>query len=122
MALLLVARAGEKPRFDEVMGGRWSDTYRELKSLYPEASGHPFREVLLGARDAMKARNHVLHAVWTANEDVVTRDGASTGFRNGVVGERHWTIAEIHALAVRVNDLHQATLMEIAAVLDEAVQ
>src|SRR5947208_1769683 len=32
MALLLVARTGGKPRFDEVMVARRSDIYRELRS------------------------------------------------------------------------------------------
>jgi hypothetical protein len=58
-----------------------------------------------------------LHAVWTAESDVVTRDGASLAVRTrGRRDGKDWTLYELWELASHINDLHQAALGELARV------
>lgn len=65
----------------------------------------------------MTKRHHVLHALWTANADVVELDGASSGFRrHGVTEEHHWTFEELLELAFELNELHQMALVEVARI------
>ena len=57
----------------------------------------------------------MLHAVWTADPDVITRDGASFAFRRrGVRDENEWSLDELWKLVDHINDLHQQSLAELA--------
>jgi hypothetical protein len=63
----------------------------------------------------MTQRHHVLHAVWTADADVITKDGASFAFRrHGVGDENQWSFEDLWKLAEHINDLHQRSLAELA--------
>ena len=67
----------------------------------------------------MKQRHRVLHSVWTANSDVVTRDGASFSFRRrGQRDENEWSLEELWGLVEHINDLHQRTLAELSRLIN----
>ena len=79
-----------------------------------------FYGLLIRANDAITKRHHVLHALWTANADVVELDGASSGFRRrGVTEEHHWMLEDLLALAIELNELHQLALAELAHIARE---
>ena len=57
----------------------------------------------------------VLHAVWTADPEVVRLDGASTAFRSrGRRDGADWSLDDLWKLASDLNDLHQEALAELA--------
>jgi hypothetical protein len=78
----------------ELLGRSWSRVYEDAKKVYRDlvASAlhagddvsaeacESFTRLLHDANNAMTQRHHVLYATWTANRDVVTRDGASFAF------------------------------------------
>jgi hypothetical protein len=130
VGIIVASRTGGGDRVADVMGRRWSDVYGEAKKLYRDlatqagqggaAAFDGFYRLLIRANDAMTKRHHVLHALWTANADVVELDGASSGFRrHGVTEERHWTFEVLLALATELNDLHQLALGEVARIAQE---
>lgn len=116
-------------RSDELLGRSWSYVYDDAKKAYrtlhaavtergdndaAEACAN-FTELLHEANKAMTQRHHVLHAVWTADPDVITRDGASFAFRRrGVRDGNEWSLDELWKLVDHVNDLHQRSLAELA--------
>lgn len=117
IAIIVVARTGGRERVDDVMGRSWSRTYDDAKKLYRqlgtgqdgdmEAAASTFTVTLHRANAAMSERHHVLHSLWTANDDVATLDGVSTAYRlHGEQQERQWTFDDIRDLAFRMNDLH----------------
>jgi hypothetical protein len=74
-----------------------------------------FAHALGRANLLMQRRHHVLHAIWTADPDVVTLDGASTAFRSrGQRDGADWSLADLWNLANDLNDLHQEALAELA--------
>jgi hypothetical protein len=128
VGLILVTVLGEE-REAELLGRRWSDTYEDAKRTYSRmkadaaargddddaAACERFAHALGRANLLMQRRHHVLHAIWTADPDIVTLDGASTAFRSrGRRDGADWSLADLWKLANDLNDLHQEALAELA--------
>ncbi|MDT4926681.1 MAG: hypothetical protein QOG01_4394 [Pseudonocardiales bacterium] len=126
---VIVAHLLDEEGSAELLGRSWSRVYEDAKKVYRDlvASAlhagddvsaeacESFTRLLHDANNAMTRRHHVLHATWTANRDVVTRDGASFAFRrHGAHDQKEWSLSELWELVEHINDLHQRTLSELA--------
>lgn len=124
---LILTVLGEE-RDAELIGRRWSDTYEDAKRTYSRlkddaaargddadaAACERFAHALGRANLLMQRRHHVLHAVWTADPEVVRLDGASTAFRSrGRRDGADWSLDDLWKLAIDLNDLHQEALGEL---------
>lgn len=131
---IIVVQVLGHERSDELLGRSWSYVYDDAKKAYRELQvtavmrgDHDaaeacatFTMLLHEANEAMKQRHHVLHATWTADSDVVTRDGASFAFRrHGVRDEKEWSVEELWELVEHINDLHQGTIAELGRLITE---
>jgi inorganic triphosphatase YgiF len=127
IGFIIVKVLGED-RSDEFLGRSWSYVYEDAKEAYRALHAAAtergddkaaqvcanFTDLLHKANQAMQERHHVLHATWTANLDVITRDGASTALRRrGVRDQREWSLDELLNLVHNINDLHQRSLNEL---------
>jgi hypothetical protein len=128
IGVILVKLHGDE-REAELLGRRWRDTYEDAKRTYAglrdgaAASGDDedaaacdrFADALGRANLLMQRRHHVLHAVWTADPEVVRLDGASTAFRSrGRRDGADWSLDDLWKLASDLNELHQQALAELA--------
>jgi hypothetical protein len=128
IGIILVKLHGEE-REVELLGRRWRDTYEDAKRTYARlkddaavrgdgddaAACERFADALSRANLLMQRRHHVLHAVWTADPEVVRLDGASTAFRSrGRRDGADWSLDDLWKLANDLNDLHQEALAELA--------
>lgn len=128
IGLILVKVHGNE-RESELLGRRWRDTYEDAKRTYARlkddavargdvddaAACERFVEELGRANLLMQRRHHVLHAVWTADPEVVRLYGASTAFRSrGRRDESDWSLEDLWRLASDINDVHQMALVELA--------
>lgn len=126
---MIVVQLLGNDRSEELRGRSWSYVYDDAKKAYRELraaateSGDTqaveawasFTDLLHEANKAMAQRHYVLHAVWTADADVITKDGASFAFRrHGVRDENEWSLDDLWKLAEHINDLHQRSLVELA--------
>lgn len=131
VGLITVQVLGED-RGDELLGRSWAYVYDDAKKAYRDLhtravrtgnnlsadASAAFTTLLHEANEAMKQRHSVLHSVWTANSDVVTRDGASFSFRRrGKRDESEWSLEELWDLVEHINDLHQRALTELGRLI-----
>lgn len=60
----------------------------------------------------------MLHAVWTADPDIIERVGVSFAFRRlGARDQNDWSLDELWRLVGHINDLHQRSLAELARLI-----